>query len=104
MTTTVNGRVQVTASPQRALIVPQGVGTIIVRLWVTNWYNRAAQNIPVYFSYRKETCRAGEATVLPMDSTVFSLQLDPGTELWVVGEDNCLLNYAVDPLVPGLVL
>lgn len=95
---TIIGRTIVQNSPTVAVSVPKNAppGLYAVTLWVVDWFSREPANVPVYFEYMKERCTAGNAPVLPMDSTPFTLKVTPGTQIWVTSETNCMLSYAVE--------
>ena len=96
MATTGLGRVHINAAAP-VLVMRTGAAPMKVRLWVGEWYNREIVHFPVYVSYTKKDCSPGNAAMLPMDSTVFNLICDPGTEIWACGDGSVLLNYAFDP-------
>lgn len=109
--TTITGRIHVTNSPgsfdmdgARVPSIHVNRGPVLVRLWVNEWYNREAVHRPVYFSLSHTDCNPKTAPMLPMDGTIFKLHLNANNSLWLCGEDNVLVSYAIDPIVPGVVL
>lgn len=95
---TIIGRTIVKNAATMAIRIPTDAppGAYKVRLWVSEWFSREPQHLPVYFEYTKKRCSPEGAPILPMDSTVFELNAIPGTEIWVCGESDAILNYAVD--------